>query len=217
MRTLLAFCAFVGLAVTSSAATVTKGSLKHNVSISDTSFAEGGSATTMGFSHATSLEAALIPGDIANFNGNTLITGNFPLGPQSYFRLNDDPNYQPGATSVKIADTVLFNRIEWKRSISMSWTDDSLKITAKVSAKPKLEDYATIEWRNTVKSQFKTANTDFTTITVIAENEDTDILTLSTEVQAQHKVSGSAKPSSKGTVKVASKQSISAKFKAGKK
>lgn len=211
MKSLLSIMALLCLATSALAADIVKASTKSSISISDTVHSSGESASALGFSHTTTLEVALIPGEAAGFNTDTLITGNFPLGPNPYFRLSEDPHYHTGATSVKISDTISHNRIEWKRSITMSWTDDSLKLVSKISAKPKLNDFTSTDWQHTVKSQFKTGYTDSQTVTLIAENDSTDVINISCALVRKCKASGSAKPGSKG-VKVSSKQSSSGKF-----
>lgn len=212
MKIILSTLALLCLTPTLSASDIVKASAKSSISVSDTVYTGSESASALGFAHSTTVELALIPGTSANFNADTIISATFPLGPRPYFKISEDPHYHDGATSIKISDSITHNRIQWKRSITMSWTDDKVKLVAKISAKPKLDDFTPTDWEHTVKSQFKQAYSSALPMSLIAENDGTDFIDTSATLHTSYKVSGAVKPSSKGSVKVSSKQSESGKF-----
>lgn len=209
MRSVITAILVLSLAASGSAASITKSSLKHNVAINETIMNGAGSVSALGLSFSTSLEANLSPEEVGGFSADTVINGSFPLGPKTSFKLTEDPNYHAGSTSVKIADTVYFNDIAWKRSISMAWTGGKLKLVAKITAKPTLNNFASVEWKNLVQSQSKASYGSDVRVSIIADNLGVDFLDASTFVRSSYKASGGAKPSSSGSVKVSSKMGIS--------
>jgi hypothetical protein len=208
MRYFLTLALLMTIASQSAAGTLTKGTTNHKIMIKDSCVSGAGCATVLKLSLMTTLEAQLSPLEVNEFSPNSVLQGNFPLGPAASFRLSDDPNYQAGDTSVKINRTTVFNNISWKQSITMSWKDGRLLVKAKISANQQLGDFAAQEPMGLSKTKALLLSSATTLMSLVGDNLGDQFLNVSGPAATFIKTSNTVQPKSNGDVKLQSAQSL---------
>lgn len=210
MKSLIAVTGFLLAVSVCDAASITKGKISHKLSEKETC-AGGNCGATVKASLSTSIEASLNPAEADGFGPDTTVQGTFPMGPYTSFKLTDDPNYQPGDTSVNIAGTVSFNNIAWTRDISLDWADGTLKLNAKVTASPTLGNQLPL-YGGMGKTKSKLAYPSPVVVSLIADNGGTEFLNLRGAIPSSTKSSRSTSSKSGSDAKLASTVAIKGKL-----
>src|SRR5688572_25687353 len=191
MRLLVSIAAAIAVAGSSAAGTVTKGKVTHKLTINEI-YTNGNVATTQKLSLTTSLEADLLPTEVDGFGSETRIHVSFPIGPSISFRLDDDPNYEAGDTSIKINEAVLFNGVEWKTTISMRWTGGVLKLNGKATGSQKVDGASPVAQLALPKINTTRETTTDLVLGLSADNAGTGFLRLVATVPATIKTTDSS-------------------------
>jgi hypothetical protein len=189
------------------AGTITKAKVGQKLSTKE-SCRDGFCLATLKFTLKTTIEADISLSEAAGFQPNTVVHGSFPLGPSSSFRLTEDPNYEADDTSVKFSSTTVFNGIAWKRTITMSWNDQTLKLAVVTSVNQPLIFPAPVEWQGVPKTSDTKTSAGGLLVSLFAENLGTEFLNLEATVATKFKTSRTTKTTKKGDTVLASNQSI---------
>ena len=157
----------------------------------------------------TDLKANLSPTEVLNLGPDTVIRGNFPLGPTASFELNDDPAFVPGSTGVKIHETTTYNGIPWEKKITMDWKDNELRLKATITANAKLSDFEHTPYEDLIKTRTKLKEPSTVRVQLVGENSGADFLTLDgPSIPVYLKVQDSTKSLKDGSIKLKSNQSV---------
>lgn len=195
------------IATGAQAATATRGSVDHKLSIQETS-GNGKTTTTTKFTLKTTFEATLEESEVAQFGPDTRFQGSFPLGPSLAVRLSDDPKYDAGDASARITRTTVFNGLSWKQTIQLKWAQGKLKVTATVTTNRKRSSDALVQWEDVPKTTGQRTAASPVLLSILGDVSGVEFLTVQLLVPATFKTSTSIETKRNGSTNLTSKQSI---------